>query len=56
MYNKILVPLDLSEESEGVLPLVVDLLNPGGEGILLHVIPPGHARSIGGVCPASQSD
>lgn len=49
MYNKILVPLDLSEESEGVLPLVVDLLNPRGEGILLHVIPPGHVRSIGGV-------
>ena len=47
MYNKVLVPLDHSEESEGVLPLVVELLNAGGEGILFHVIPPGHARSMG---------
>ena len=47
MYNKVLVPLDLSQESEGVLPLVVDLLKPGGEGMLLHVIPPGHAKSMG---------
>ena len=47
MYDKVLVPLDQSEESEGLLPLVDELLNPGGEGILLHIIPPGQTRAMG---------
>ena len=47
MYEKILVPLDRSPESEGVLPSVEELLAPEGEGILLHIIPPGRTRSLG---------
>ena len=47
MYDKILVPLDQSPESEGILPMVQELLTPGGEGILLHIIPPGRTRSMG---------
>jgi len=39
LYNKILVPLDKSSEAEDVLPMAQELLNPEGEGILLHVIP-----------------
>ena len=38
-YRKVLVPMDLKAESEGVLPLGDELLHPEGEGILLHVIP-----------------
>lgn len=48
MYKKILVPLDQSPESQGVLPFVKDLIGPAGEGILLHIIPPGKTRSMGG--------
>ena len=47
MYDKILVPLDQSPESEVVLPMVQDLLTPDGEGILLHIISPGRTRSMG---------
>ena len=47
MYGKILVPLDLSEESEGILPMVQELLAPGGEGVLLHIISPGRTRLMG---------
>ena len=47
MYEKILVPLDQSPESESVLPIVQELLTPGGEGILLHIISPGRTRSMG---------
>ena len=39
LYNKILLPLDKSSEAEDVLPMAQELLNPEGEGILLHVIP-----------------
>ena len=39
LYNKILVPLDKSSEAEDVLSMAQELLNPEGEGILLHVIP-----------------
>ena len=48
MYQKILVPLDKSKEAEGVLPLVQELFAAGGEGILLHIIPPGRTRASGG--------
>ncbi len=40
MYRRILVPLDLSRESERVLPIVRELHVPGAEVILLHVIRP----------------
>ncbi|MFQ5872270.1 MAG: universal stress protein [Dehalococcoidia bacterium] len=38
MYQKVLVPLDKSKESERVLSTVQELLSPNGEVILLHVI------------------
>lgn len=47
MYNKILVPLDQSKESEEVLETLPNLLAPGGSVILMHVIPPGRTRSAG---------
>jgi len=47
MYDKILVPLDQSPESEGILPMVQELLTPDGEGILLHIISPGRTTSFG---------
>lgn len=47
MYKNILVPLDGSEESEKVLPVVQDLLSPGGRVTLLHVIPPGKPVTVG---------
>ena len=47
MYDKILVPLDQSPDSEDILPMVQGLLNPGGEGILLHIISPGRTKSLG---------
>lgn len=40
-YLKVLVPMDLLAESEGVLPLADELLRPEGQGILLHVITKG---------------
>jgi nucleotide-binding universal stress UspA family protein len=47
MYHKILVPLDQSKESEGVLKALPSLLSPGGRVVLMHVIPPGKTRSAG---------
>ena len=47
MYDKILVPTDTSSDSEDILPMVQGLLNPGGEGILMHIIPPGRTKSSG---------
>lgn len=47
MFEKILVPLDLSIESASVVPMVQEFLTPGGEGILLHIIPPGRPRYLG---------
>jgi nucleotide-binding universal stress UspA family protein len=37
-YSKVLVPLDLTEQSEKILPHAAKLLRADGEGILLHVI------------------
>lgn len=48
MYKRILVPLDLSEESESILPSAQELLSPDGVGILVHIIPPGKTKSMGG--------
>ena len=48
MYRKVLVPLDRSiEETGGVLAIAKDLLVPEGEGILLHIIPPGVPITVG---------
>lgn len=57
MYNKILVPMDQSKESEGVLEALPNLLAPGGSVVLMHVIPPGRTRSAGQfVIPGSQQE
>ena len=47
MYQNVLVPLDRSVESEGVLDVIPDLVNPDGQATLLSVIPPGRTRSLG---------
>jgi nucleotide-binding universal stress UspA family protein len=47
MYQRILVPLDKSHESEGVLPLVRDHWGEG-EVVLFHVIPPDPERTAFG--------
>lgn len=47
MYDKVLVPLDRSAESEGVLDLLPELVNAGGQAVLLAIIPPGRTRSLG---------
>ena len=48
MYQKVLVPLDDSEDSRSVVPALAGLVAEGGEAILLHIIPPGRTRSTGG--------
>ena len=40
MYRKIVVPLDGSEEAEKALPIAQNVLAPGGEVVLLHIIKP----------------
>ena len=47
MYQNVLVPLDRSVESEGVLDVLPDLINSDGQATLLSVIPPGRTRSLG---------
>ena len=48
MYRNVLVPLDRSVESEGVLDVIPQLIDPDdGQAILLTVIPPGRTRNIG---------
>jgi CRP-like cAMP-binding protein/nucleotide-binding universal stress UspA family protein len=47
MYQNVLVPLDRSAESEGVLDVVPRLVNADGKATLLTVIPPGRTRSMG---------
>ncbi len=47
MYQNVLVPLDRSVESEGVLEVIPGLVNPEGQATLLSVIPPGRTRSLG---------
>jgi nucleotide-binding universal stress UspA family protein len=48
MYQNILVPLDKSQESEGVLPLVREQLASEGKVVLLHVIQPDPERTAFG--------
>ena len=47
MYQNVLVPLDRSVESEGVLDVIPDLVSSDGQATLLSVIPPGRTRSLG---------
>ena len=48
MYRNVLVPLDRSVESEGVLDVIPQLVDPDdGQAILLTVIPPGRTRNLG---------
>ena len=47
MYQNVLVPLDRSVESEGVLDVIPDLVASDGHATLLSVIPPGRTRSLG---------
>ena len=47
MYQKILVPLDKSGDSEEVLKAVPTLVAAEGAAVLLHVIPPGRTTSVG---------
>lgn len=56
MYQKILVPLDRSiRESKAVLAVATDLLDPEGEGILLHIIHIGVPITLGlSYVPADQ--
>ena len=57
MYRHILIPLDGSDEAEGVFPVVRDELEPDGRVILLRVIPPGKTRQMGGqFFPATQQE
>ncbi len=48
MYEKVLVPLDESKESEAVIPLAQEELTPDGEIILLHVVPPCEPQIVDG--------
>jgi CRP-like cAMP-binding protein len=45
MYRRVLVPLDGSEEAEKVLPIVKEIPIPGGEVVLVHIIPEETDRS-----------
>ena len=47
MYRKVLIPLDGSAEADGVFPLIKGEIAPGGEVILLHVMPPTYTDVAG---------
>ncbi len=47
MYQKVLVPLDQTEESERIIERLPDLVAPDGSAALLTIIPPGRTRSFG---------
>ena len=47
MYRKVIVPLDGSEEAEKVVPILRDILTPGGEVVLLRVVVAMEARTGG---------
>ena len=47
MYQKVLVPLDDSDDSRSVVKALSGLVAEDGEAILLHVIPPGKTREHG---------
>ena len=48
MYHKIIVPLDGSDEAEKVLPIAWNVLAPGGEVVLMQVVPPVGTQSVRG--------
>ena len=48
MYQKVLVPLDDSDDSRNVVKALSGLVAEGGEAILFHVISPGRTRETGG--------
>jgi CRP-like cAMP-binding protein/nucleotide-binding universal stress UspA family protein len=47
MYQKIVVPLDKSQECEGVLESIPQILDQTGEAILFHVIAPVRTKAVG---------
>lgn len=47
MYQKVLVPLEDSEDSRSIVNALSGLVAKDGEAILLHVIPPGKTRGMG---------
>ena len=47
MYQNVLVPLDRSVESEGILDVIPELVNRDGQATLLTVIPTGRTKSLG---------
>ncbi len=49
MYQKVLVPLDGSEESERVFPSIQQDVEPDGTIVLMHVIRPGRTRAMDGM-------
>ena len=49
MYQKVLVPLDDSDDSRSVVKALSGLVAEGGEAVLLHVIPPGKSRANYGI-------
>jgi nucleotide-binding universal stress UspA family protein len=48
MYNKVLVPLDGSKESETAVGSAIQQLSPDGELILLKVVAPAKTQTLGG--------
>lgn len=49
MYEKVLVPLDQTGDSETILEGLPDLVAPDGNALLLTVVAPGRTRSLGEV-------
>jgi CRP-like cAMP-binding protein/nucleotide-binding universal stress UspA family protein len=47
MYQNVLVPLDRTVESEGILDVIPRLVDSEGQVTLLAVIPPGRTRAMG---------
>ena len=49
MYKNVLIPLDRSVESEGVLDIIPELIDSDGQATLLTVIPHGRTWSAGNI-------
>ena len=47
MYQKLLVPLEDSEDSRSIVNALSGLVAEDGEAILFHVIPPGKTKGVG---------
>ncbi len=48
MYQRVLIPLDGSDESEGVFQMIKDEVAPDGEIILMQVVPQIESKKIDG--------